>query len=228
MFTLKRLILPTLALTAFAVALFIDRPIAIWVHSQNLSLTIRSSPVAKAIKWPGDFRFTLALAALIVALDRKRWRIAPALAIAGIIAGLLYTCVKWSVGRTRPFPRNAPQIPPFEFHPFQLGVEGLWKANNQAFPSGHACLAFATAAVLARFFPGGRFAFYVAASIVGAERILEGAHYPADVVGGAIFGILSAWAAMRILHRLFPDRVESQGFPVRTLSEPEGKRISHE
>lgn len=228
MFTPTRLILPTLALIAFAVALLIDRPIAAAVHSQNLGSAIRSSPIAKVIKWPGDFRFTLALAAIIVAADRKRWPVAPALVLAGILAGLSYTLVKWSVGRTRPFPRNAPQIPPFEFHPFQLGIEGLWRANNQAFPSGHSCLAFATAGVLSHFFPTARFAFYSAASIVGVERVLEGAHYPADVVGGAIFGMLSAWAAVRIIHRLFPNRDESHGFPVSLFSQPEGKPTSHD
>ena len=197
-----------------AVAFLCDPVVANWVHAHNLGPALRSSKIAKVVKWPGDFRFTLFVAATIMAVDRKQWRVAPTLALGGIIAGLIYTVVKWSVGRTRPFPRNMPTVPPFQFHPFQRGIEGLWKADNQAFPSGHVCLAFATAEVLAAFFPRGRYAFYFVATLVGVERVLEGAHYPADVAGGAIFGILSAFAAMRMIQV--------------TLSASEGKRTSHE
>ena len=223
----RKLILVFFVLVAFATALFCDRPVAEWVHSHRSGPAIRSSRIAKVIKWPGDFRFTLAVAAMIVAVDRKNWRVAPSLALGGMIAGLVYTLVKWTVGRTRPFPHNLPPVPPFEFHPFRNGIPGLWTANNQAFPSGHACLAFATAAVLAHYFPRVRSAFYVVATLVGIERVLEGAHYPADVVGGAIFGILSACTAIEIVRRLFPDRPESRGFPVRILTEPEGEPTSH-
>ena len=201
-------------LVALLTAMTIDVRTANWVHARNFSPLLRSSTLAKIIKSPGDFRFTLAIAAAILFCGLKRWRDAVELLTAGVLAGLFYTLVKWSVGRTRPFPRNGPEVPAFIFHPFRRGVEGLWKADNQAFPSGHACLAFATAAVLARFYPRGSIAFFMGATAVGLERILEGAHYPSDVAGGLLFGVLAALLAMKIVRKAFPVPPEPHGFPV--------------
>lgn len=179
----------------------VDAPLAGWVHRHGWGPVVKGSWLAKIVKWPGDFRFTLVVGGLILAANAKRWRGVVMVLLAGALAGLFYTLVKWTVGRTRPFPKNAPVVPPFEFHPFAKGVSGLWKAENQAFPSGHVCLAFATAAALAMIFPRGRIAFFALAALVGLERVMEGAHYPSDVVGGAIVGVLAAWVAAAIARR---------------------------
>jgi membrane-associated phospholipid phosphatase len=92
-----------------------------------------------------------------------------------------------------------PHITPFAFHPFINGIPGLWNANDLGFPSGHACLSFATAMCLAMAFPRLRWLFFLLAAIVGCERIGENAHYVSDVIAGAGFGILSALLADRLL-----------------------------
>ena len=156
----------------------IDARIAGWVHTHNLGPRIRSSTLAKIIKWPGDFRFTLGVATVILLVNLKKWRGAVAVLVAGMLSGLFYTLVKWSVGRTRPFPRNAAAVPAFELHPFRLGLRGLWAADNQSFPSGHACLAFATAAALIRYCPRVGYVAIGLAGLVSVERVVEGGALP--------------------------------------------------
>jgi membrane-associated phospholipid phosphatase len=179
-----------------------DVRVAAWVHARDLGPQVRVSRIARFIKSPGDFRFTLILAAVLITINFKYWRSAVLLALSGIIAGLFYSIVKWTAGRTRPFPRHAAFVPAFELHPFPLGLRGLLKADNLAFPSGHACLAFATAMALSMVFPRGRWWLFLAASAVGAERVLEGAHYPSDIAGAAILGIAAAYVSAVILRRL--------------------------
>jgi len=159
--------------------------------------------VAAVVKAPGNFLFTLALAATVSLLHLRKWLAGAWLCLCGMAAGLTYWVVKWLVGRTRPFPRGGVALDS-HLHPCNGGLYGLFHANNQAFPSGHACLAFATAAGLAIIFPRWRVLFYAAAMIVATERVLEGAHYPADIVGGAGLGIISAYAVAWLGHRLFP------------------------
>ena len=71
-------------------------------------------------------------------------------------------------------------------------------APDPSFPSDHAILAFAVAAVLATVSrPLGAWlaAFGV---LVMISRVFVGAHYPADVVGGAAVGVLGAWITLRL------------------------------
>lgn len=60
---------------------------------------------------------------------------------------------------------------------------------NYAFPSGHTSRAFALATSLSHFYPKHKRLFFIAAMLIGFSRIYIGAHYPLDVLGGAIVGI---------------------------------------
>jgi undecaprenyl-diphosphatase len=57
-----------------------------------------------------------------------------------------------------------------------------------SFPSGHATTAFATAVVLAAWYPRQAVGFVGLAALVGLSRILLGAHFPSDVLAGALLG----------------------------------------
>ena len=181
-----------------------DREVAFWVYDEHFKVAIRNAAWSRYIKWPGDFRFTLVVGALILIVNYRRLLQVIQLLVAGIMSGLVYTMVKWIVGRTRPFPLDFPYVQPFDFHPFPKGIVGLWKAGNMAFPSGHTCLAFATAASLAAIAPRGTFVYYAIAMIVGIERVMEGAHYPSDVAGGMMFGVLSAALAGKLVRKYVP------------------------
>lgn len=79
--------------------------------------------------------------------------------------------------------------------------------TDHSFPSGHTATSFAAALVLARAVPRRAWLFYVLAAAIGFSRIYVGVHYPLDVLGGALVGLLVATALLLLaggLRRLPP------------------------
>lgn len=65
-----------------------------------------------------------------------------------------------------------------------------------SFPSGHTTTSVAIALVLSWFYPKGAPVFMAAAGLVGAARIMCWTHYPLDVAGGVLLGLLVGWAVV--------------------------------
>lgn len=181
---------------AFLVALALDaliphlvEPIARGVKKNNLS---------DLVKMQGHFAVTLTLAWFLAVLHPSRWRAAALLLLSGVFSGAFYSVAKWLAGRLRPVVK----IDPYHFEPFYHGLNGFFHAGNMAFPSGHTCLAFSTAAAMAYLLPRAAWSFFGLACLVAVERVMELAHYPSDVVAGAIFGVLAFYLAKWLLGRL--------------------------
>lgn len=66
-----------------------------------------------------------------------------------------------------------------------------------AFPSGHASLAFAVATAVSFYYPKTSIIFWAAAILIGLGRVAAGVHRPSDILGGAVVGIVSAWALQK-------------------------------
>ena len=101
---------------------------------------------------------------------------------------LVVELVKALVRRSRP-----------SFRVTQARIVGL-RAIGRSFPSGHTSQAFFTATLLAPYFHAGGwvvFLLYAMAVLVGITRMYVGAHYPRDVLAGAILG--SAWGLLGVL-----------------------------
>ena len=62
-----------------------------------------------------------------------------------------------------------------------------------SFPSGHAAMAAAFALAGSRMLPASAWAWWPLAAIVAASRVYIGAHWPSDVIAGAILGVAGAW-----------------------------------
>ena len=112
------------------------------------------------------------------------------------VSGILSQVVKHLVGRARP--QFLDMVGPFHFDVFAI------KASFASFPSGHTVTAFATAVAVAWFVPRWRWPLLLVALAVAVSRVAIGAHYPSDVLAGAILGsatsyfMARAWARRRI------------------------------
>lgn len=62
--------------------------------------------------------------------------------------------------------------------------------SGYSFPSSHAVNNFAGALILAFFFPKAKWWFFGFAAAVAYSRVYVGVHYPLDVLGGAIIGLV--------------------------------------
>jgi membrane-associated phospholipid phosphatase len=109
--------------------------------------------------------------------------------------GLIVNIGKRMIGRVRPL-----HVDPGAY----LHFEPLsWRASNASFPSGHATTAWTLAAVLVLCFgPRLRPYIFVLGTLVCISRVVIGAHYPADVVAGALFGwFATLWFAWFLARR---------------------------
>lgn len=160
---------------------------------------VKKSKLFQEFKELGELWVSFCIAVSLGILHTYRWRAALLVAVSALIAGTLEMILKWAVGRTRPVANDVVHIQPLTFDPFRGGLAGFAHQSNLCFPSGHALLAFSTAGCLAYLCPRGMWVWYLAACLVGLNRIGELAHYPSDVVGAALLGVLSSVFARRIL-----------------------------
>ena len=146
----------------------------------------------------------LAIAAAVTpAIGRIAYGVAMSLVVrigfvflAVAIPGLVVTIVKRLIGRARPM------------HFDDLGAYGFdplgWRVDYASFPSGHGTTAFGIAAAFGALFPRLRPLLWSLAALIALSRVVVAAHYPSDVVAGAICGVIGAllvrnWFAARRL-----------------------------
>lgn len=134
----------------------------------------------------GNGMFSLALSTLIYLAGQRR--LAIELILGTLTLWLAVETIKILTGRARPY----------------LLLSGVrvigWQERGRSFPSGHTTQVFFIAAFLSRFFHldnGLVFLLYFLAVLVAFTRIYVGAHYPRDVLAGALLG--SCWGILLIL-----------------------------
>jgi membrane-associated phospholipid phosphatase len=111
--------------------------------------------------------------------------LAYGLSLGALTLWLVVELVKALVHRGRPFIRLT-----------QARIVGR-RAGGRSFPSGHTSQAFFMATLAAGYFHAGVWVvclLYAIALVVGITRMYVGAHYPRDVLAGAILG--SAWGLL--------------------------------
>ena len=67
------------------------------------------------------------------------------------------------------------------------------RPQTESFPSGHAAMAFAFALAGSRMIPGSAWVCWPLAAVIAVSRVYLGVHWPSDVLGGALLGLLGAW-----------------------------------
>jgi membrane-associated phospholipid phosphatase len=141
-----------------------------------------------------------------------RWRASAALLAATLLAGGVGALIRFSTGRLRPNGiveygvanegenvwecfRTFARTPHFPY--FSIG------GGDLSFPSGHATLAFATAAALSYLSPRGRWLFLALATGTALSRVVMQAHFYSDVIFGAALGYTLGYWAVRAVDQAF-------------------------
>lgn len=185
-----------------ACAFLVDQPASQWLfghgfHDPKTGI-FKGTPWAEAVKFFGTFYAVIVLAGVLRLVRMLSWRRAGALLLCAATA-IAADIVKWIAGRPRPVNGAGALTAAMDFVPFSH------RQSGNSFPSGHAMLAFATAACLARYYPRWWPLFYAVATLVAMERVLEVAHYVSDVVAAAGIAVILSQACMRALLRWFPE-----------------------
>ena len=129
--------------------------------------------------------YALALAALWLTFKQKNQRAALIAAISALIALGLGQIVGDIFPRERPY---------LAHHVALL----ITHSPDTSFPSDHTTLAFAIAIAVWKFHSRAGIVLFAFGILVAFARVFVGAHYPGDVVGGAVLGAITSIVILRV------------------------------
>lgn len=128
---------------------------------------------------------------------RSPWVVPMLLAIA--VSGLMATAIK-TVHRDRPWWFYTQEHKQGRYLDVQVRtVPGEYPLKTRGFPSGHTATSFALAGVVVELRRRGlasrraAVCLVVLAPLVALSRIYLASHWPLDVLGGIVVGLMSAW-----------------------------------
>ena len=186
--TARGLMLSMGVLIFFLVCLFwVDQPIMERLDQVSVQL-----PLHGIIKLLGKGGVHGAVFLLILLagwwVRRQQWICAGVIGLIGLIAtGLVVLVIKTLVGRARP----GLHLGTLTFFGPSLAYE------YNSFPSGDAAGSFFVAHFLSGWSPRLAPFFYFLAGLIAVTRVIDHAHFPSDILIGAMIGVVVASYALR-------------------------------
>lgn len=128
----------------------------------------------------------------------KKTRIFLVTAAAMIIARLGITeIIRFFYHRPRPFLVETA-------HKLISNGDLFYSDTEWSFPSGHSAFFFAMATAIYFYNKRWGICFFIAAILMNLNRIIAGVHYPSDILGGAIVGIVTGYLIVRLAEKWKP------------------------
>lgn len=127
--------------------------------------------------------FWIALSVLLVIIPKTRKAGIAALLSLLLCAIITNVCLKNIVARPRPYT----QLPDLTLL--------IKKPTDWSFPSGHTTASFAAACSYYHMSQKKVYGVFslILAALIAFSRLYVGAHYPSDILGGLIIGVLGSW-----------------------------------
>lgn len=145
-------------------------------------------PIITKLGDAGIFWIVVAIVLLFFKKTRKTGIMVGVALLLGLVIGNL--TLKPLVARSRPY-----DMPGVEM---ELLIERL---SDKSFPSGHTLASFEAATVLLIYDKRFGIPAIVLASIIAFSRLYLYVHYPTDVLGGIVLGVLIAFASCFIVNK---------------------------
>jgi membrane-associated phospholipid phosphatase len=101
----------------------------------------------------------------------------------------------------------------------------VWRTDHASLPSGHATTAFAALVAIGALFPSARPLMWIYAILIALSRVAITAHFPSDVLAGAIVGATGAYLVRVWFARRRLGFVVGADGAVRPLPGPSMRRI---
>lgn len=128
---------------------------------------------------------------LIWQMDPRHLNAAMPVGLGVLITSVIVMILKRLIGRVRPGREQAGKF---------LGPSFKHANYRESFPSSHTACAVALSAMLAQMYPLGASTFWTLAGICAFLRYALDAHWPSDIVGGALIGYVTAALTMQYAH----------------------------
>ncbi len=205
-------------------AVLYDYDVAVWFWQDRMP-----GDLQKAVKVCEIFAHGIGVIFLmfgIALLAPRKRSCLPRLAALTFGSGAIVTIIKMFVLRRRPNNFDFSTASEESIHQFSLDmylqtVAIFDDSSLRSFPSGHAATAVGFCIGMMLLFPRGRILFVILATFACTERLLSGAHFLSDILGGV--GVATLWSYIclhpRMLGVLFGHmEPEGRGFIVPNVS----------
>jgi undecaprenyl-diphosphatase len=170
------------------VTLPIDVAVARWCAAGNVPKNVH-----RLLEIGEDFGHGIGvglIALAVFALDPERRRTLLRVLTGAYGAGLAADAMKIVIVRYRPRELNLHSTGVLETFD---GLLGFAVGHSHSFPSAHTATGVGLAMLLTWLYPRGRWYFAFLAVLVGAQRVVVGAHFLSDVFVGAATGVAIGW-----------------------------------